>query len=288
VPPQAAGGARSGGCLERRASHRSGGARAWAGRCVPGTGGAQAVRRHGVSGRVRAAADRSGRAAAPLPTHVDFDFGGASWRALPQRALLWRQRRWLVVADAHFGKAATFRARGLPVPQGTTHASLVRLDRLIEALQPQRLVFLGDLLHAREAQGRETMAQLAAWRARRAQLPVTLVEGNHDRHAGAPPAALGIEVVAEPWTVQSLAFCHHPQRIDGAAVIAGHLHPCVRLAGANDAVRLPCFWRRDGLLLLPAFGEFTGGAPIEREAGDRVLAIAGDRLVEVPAIGGVG
>ena len=67
-------------------------------------------------------------------------------------------------------------------------------------------------------------------------------------------------------------------------MVAGHLHPCVRLYGAaNDSVRLPCFWQRDDLLTLPAFGEFTGGSPIAREAGDRVLAVADDRLIEIPS-----
>jgi DNA ligase-associated metallophosphoesterase len=215
---------------------------------------------------------------------IEFDFGGTDWRALPQLAALWLQRHWLVVADAHIGKAATFRARGVPVPEGTTQANLARLTALIEATQPQRLVFLGDLLHAREAHGAGTMRQFALWRARHAPLPMTLVEGNHDRYAGAPSPDLGIDVVDEPWRVQGMALCHHPQAIAGAGVVAGHLHPCVRLYGAaNDTLRLPCFWQRAGLLTLPAFGEFTGGAPIAREAGDRVLAVADGRLIEVPA-----
>ena len=33
---------------------------------------------------------------------------------LPERALWWPAQRMLMVADAHFGKAATFRARGVP------------------------------------------------------------------------------------------------------------------------------------------------------------------------------
>lgn len=215
---------------------------------------------------------------------AELDFGGGRWLALPQRAALWIERRWLVVADAHIGKAASFRARGVPVPQGTTLANLDRLSALIGATQPQRLIFLGDLLHAREAHGGDTMTQFAQWRVRHADLSMSLVEGNHDRHAGAPPPALAIEIVQEPWTVQGIAFCHHPQRRAGASVIAGHMHPCVRLYGAaNDALRLPCFWQRDGLLTLPAFGEFTGGAPVEREAGDRVLAVADERLIEIPA-----
>ena len=223
-------------------------------------------------------------AGARFARSVEFDFGGTAWQALPQLAALWLDRRWLVVADAHLGKAATFRARGVPVPQGTTQANLARLTALIEATQPQRLVFLGDLLHAREAHGADAMRQFARWRAQVAHLPMTLVEGNHDRHAGAPPPAMGIDVVTEPWIVQGVALCHHPQRIAHAAAVAGHLHPCVRLHGAaNDTVRLPCFWLRAGLLTLPAFGEFTGGAPIARESGDRVLAVADDRLIEIPA-----
>lgn len=224
------------------------------------------------------------RGGARFAHSVEFDFGGTVWRTLPQRAAVWLERRWLVVADAHFGKAATFRARGVPVPEGTTQVNLARLTALIDTTQPERLVFLGDLLHAREAHGADTMRQFAQWRAHHAHLLMTLVEGNHDRHAGVPPPALQIEVVTEPWLVQGIALCHQPQRIADASVVAGHLHPCVRLYGAaNDTVRLPCFWQRAGLLTLPAFGEFTGGAPIAREAGDRVLAVADDRLIEIPS-----
>lgn|GEM_PF-3388560 len=40
---------------------------------------------------------------------------------------------------------------------------------------------------------------------------------------------------------------------------------------------------RDTPTLLPTFGEFTGGAPIARAAGDRVVAIGDGRLYEIPA-----
>ncbi|NUR18637.1 MAG: DEAD/DEAH box helicase, partial [Gemmatimonadaceae bacterium] len=47
---------------------------------------------------------------------------------LPERAAYWPARTTLLVADAHFGKAATFRAAAIPVPAGTTDATLGRLD----------------------------------------------------------------------------------------------------------------------------------------------------------------
>jgi uncharacterized protein len=216
---------------------------------------------------------------------LEVEFGDASLELLAAGAIYWRARRCLIVADAHFGKAATFRARGVPVPQGTTRETLARLEAVCARTQPATLVFLGDLFHAPEAHAPATLAALRAWRAAHSSLDVVLVEGNHDLKAGAPPPGLGVEVRPEPWRVDGLAFCHHPQFVAGAHALAGHLHPAVRVSGrADDSVRLPCFWLREGLAVLPAFGSFTGGARFDREAGDRVVAIAEDRLYEIPSL----
>lgn len=201
------------------------------------------------------------------------------------RAALWERRGWLIVADVHFGKAATFRARGVPVPQGTTGDTLARLKALVRQTRPAALVFLGDLFHAAEGHASSTLAELRAWRLEHAALELVLVEGNHDVAAGAPPAGLGIRIEQEPWCVGPVAFCHHPQFVSGAHVMAGHLHPAIRISGrADDGVRLPCFWLRAGMSVLPAFGSFTGGARIDREDGDRVVAIGDERLYEVPSL----
>lgn len=215
---------------------------------------------------------------------LQVDIRGTSWTLLAERAVFWNERRWLIVADVHFGKAATFRALGVPVPHGTTSENLARLSRLIDRLQPSTIVFLGDLFHAREAPAPTTVAALCEWRERYAALELVLIEGNHDRAAGAPPAALRIRGEREPWRVDDFAFRHYPNFVPSAHAFAGHLHPAVRLHGrADDSVRLPSFWLRDGLMVLPAFGSFTGGAYIDREEGDRVVAVAEDRVFELRA-----
>jgi DNA ligase-associated metallophosphoesterase len=211
-------------------------------------------------------------------------WAGAAWQLLPDRALLAEDSATLIVADAHFGKAATFRARGVPVPHGTTARNLGRLTDLVQATRARALVFLGDLFHARESYARETIAAMTAWRSAHAAIDMVLVEGNHDRSAGPMPEALAIRVVQEPWPLGPALLCHHPQQHDDGFVIAGHLHPAVRLSGrGDDNLRLPCFWWRERLAILPAFGEFTGGATIARETGDRVVAVAERRLYEIPA-----
>ncbi len=193
----------------------------------------------------------------------------------------------LLIADAHFGKAVSFRKLGVPVPRGTTTATLGEISALVEQTAARRIVFLGDFLHSVRSHAASTQGALARWRAAHAHLTLTLVRGNHDDRAGDPPASLGMDAVDEPLALDSLALCHHPQLIAGAYVLAGHWHPCISLSGkARDALRLPCFWMGGEAVhpvgVLPAFGNFTGMHPIQRRPGDRVFAIAGEVVREVP------
>lgn len=200
----------------------------------------------------------------------------------PERAVYWPARATLLIADSHFGKAATFRARGVPVPEATTAANLATLDRLIERHVPGRIVFLGDFLHAREAKNRATEGALGAWRERHAALHLILVAGNHDHHAGDPSAQLRMERAKEPLADGPFALCHHPQTSSAGYVLAGHLHPTYRLTGRRDALRLPCFWFGHDLGVLPAFGDFTGGHAINPQPGDRIFVATPGAVRELP------
>lgn len=202
----------------------------------------------------------------------------------PEHTVYWPRRETLLVADAHFGKAASFRARGVPVPEAGTLANLATLDLLLARHAARRIVFLGDFLHSKEAHAARTLAALHIWRARHAPIELVLIEGNHDAHAGAPPASLGIELVREPLIDGPFALCHHPSAQPDRYVLAGHIHPAYRLAGKRDALRLPCFWFGGNVGVLPAFGDFTGGHAITPSAGDRVFVVAGDRVLQVPGL----
>jgi DNA ligase-associated metallophosphoesterase len=206
---------------------------------------------------------------------------------LPERAVWREDTKTLFVADVHIGKAAHFRSAGAPVPSGTTRANLARLDALIDAYAPRELVVLGDLFHAPAAYRAASLGEFAAWRARRAALSLRLVAGNHDMRAGRAPASLGLEWVDEPHALDGLVCRHAPPDdadADGPPVLAGHWHPAARLYGpGHDRLRLPCFLMRGRLLVLPAFGEFTGGATVEADEKCALCVAAGERLILIPA-----
>src|SRR4051812_26870829 len=201
----------------------------------------------------------------------------------PSRAIYWPRHEMLLIADPHFGKAASFRALGVRAPVGTTAHTIERINALIATHQPRRIAFLGDFLHAREGRNAETFAALAAWRAKHAAVDVQLIRGNHDRRAGDPPVDVGIDCLDGPVIDPPFALTHHPVAVADRYVLAGHIHPCATLTGAaRQRERLPCFWFGADVGVLPAFGEFTGCAPIDPAPADTIYVVADDRVIEAP------
>lgn len=209
-----------------------------------------------------------------------IDFAGQSLHLLPDRAAWWPAAEALVVADLHFGKSATFRAAGVPVPSGATAKDLSRLDALIGQTAPRRLFILGDLLHSRFGRDTQLHETVATWRHRHVDLQITLVRGNHDRAAGAMPAEWEMIEVEEPFdTAMGLHLSHDPCCDCPAATLCGHVHPTYALRDYDgSAVSVPCFVLDHNRLILPAFGTFTGG---------HRMTLAPDRRIYIAAAGKV-
>lgn len=206
---------------------------------------------------------------------------------LPERAVWQAETRSLWIADLHLGKAASFRALGQPAPAGTTQENLLRLGALIEKHAARRLVVLGDFLHARTGRTPALFAQLADWRATRSEVEIVVVRGNHDIRAGDAPEACGFVTVDEPFTLSGVEGWHETpsgsRATRGPARLSGHLHPVVWLSGpGRDRLRLPCFCLREREIVLPAFGEFTGGHPVEPRDWEELVATTQTRLFPLP------
>jgi DNA ligase-associated metallophosphoesterase len=205
---------------------------------------------------------------------------------LPSRAV-WREAtRTLFVADTHLGKGAAFRAGGAPAPAGPTEQTLRRLGALCDELGPARLVVLGDFLHAFASLGPRLIAMLVAWRRERQAVECLIVRGNHDMIAGDPPEECGFRSVDEPFADDDVECRHFPlddEKLgEGPVILAGHLHPVTRLEGpGRDSLRLPCFVISGRQVVLPAFGEFTGGAIARARPGARLVVTTDSELFDV-------
>ena len=220
----------------------------------------------------------------PAPLSVELEIAGAPVRARADRALVWPGARTVFIADLHLGKAATFRSAGIPVPESGTREDLARLARIIREEGAERLVILGDLFHAKRGRTPAVAEAAAAWRAAHAALHIVLVRGNHDRSAGDPDAALGMEVVDNGSVMGPFALHHEPcAGSEHGYGLAGHIHPAVRLEDplTGQTVRVPCFWFGAACAVVPAFGGFTGTGIVEPRTGDRVVALVGGGVVDI-------
>lgn len=210
------------------------------------------------------------------------EIAGQIWELLPERSVFWREESCLVVGDLHLGKAHHFTRGGVPLPAQADSENLVRLARLIDRYRPAILLLLGDLFHSHE---NAHVEQAVRFFAHYGGIRKVLVAGNHDVLEPSWYTRMGLEVVEDSLGFGPFRFRHEPEvesgkGSSGAYPVSGHVHPGVRLYGrGRQSLMLPCFCFGAEQAILPAFGNLTGLYPVRPAPGDRVFAIADDRVL---------
>ena len=220
---------------------------------------------------------------------VTLNIANFQLQLLPEKAAYIAETRTLFVADVHLGKAETFQAFGLPIASDVNLATLRRLREICDRTQAENLFILGDLFHSQFSLVDEVIAPWYEFLAT-VSANVVLVVGNHDRKL---IAQLSSQIPDQAWhcfteaiQFDSLTLSHQPLEASEISdanefTLCGHVHPCLRLKSRLDQVRLPCFyvdWQTRHLIL-PAFGEFTGGYNVSLPPYTAAYAIADNQIV---------
>lgn len=196
-----------------------------------------------------------------------------------QKTLFWEKEKTLFFADCHLGKVAHFRQSGIGIPAAAGQQTFADLQQTVRHYQPERVVFLGDLFHSLYNADFE---RFSLWATGWNGIEFHLVIGNHDKASGASlekmPVAIHQQLLLGPF------HCSHYPDFSGEQGfnLSGHLHPAFHFSGkAMQSATCPCFWLGSGFMVLPAFGSFTGFSKIKPLRGQQVVAIAGNRLIEL-------
>jgi metallophosphoesterase superfamily enzyme len=208
---------------------------------------------------------------APAPVRTEVQPG--IW--LDSRLALWLPaERVVVVADLHWGYAASHRARGNLLPWWGDDDIEQRLRALLADYQPAEMIWLGDCVHAAEGATRaETFL-------RHTPVPVTALAGNHDRRWRS---------VGEAFAVRGNFLLHHGDTSrelpPGSIELIGHHHPAVSWAdGAGSRLKLPALVVGANRLVLPAFSPWAAGTPwrVSDDCDETVWAVAPTRIFALP------
>jgi metallophosphoesterase superfamily enzyme len=207
---------------------------------------------------------------ATTPTSREIESGV---RLDVRRALWLAATGSLVVADLHWGYAASHRAAGNLLPAWGDAAIAAALDALVADYQPREMIWLGDVIHAAAGRARAE-AYLHA-----AKVPVVVLRGNHDRAWQHQPTSTALE--------RAGFVLHHgdavlPSLPTDRRELVGHHHPAAvwdDRAGAR--LRLPALVTGPRRWIMPAFSPWAAGVAWNRQlAPDETLwAISPRRIV---------
>ncbi len=172
-----------------------------------------------------------------------------------QRALFWKESATLILSDLHLGKTAHFRKNGIPLPSDIIQEDLKRLSNLIHHFNAEKIIIVGDFLHA----GKNSEFEIfTIWKTEFPSLKIILVKGNHDRISEKYFQELGIFEIHTVYQENEFIFSHQDLKNENQFVISGHLHPGVILQSSTKNLKFPCYIVTENQLILPAFSTFTG------------------------------
>lgn len=214
---------------------------------------------------------------------ADLELQGEHLVLSPYRAMFWHRKRWLLLSDAHLGKAAHFRKAGLPLPDVHDEVLLDRLSWLVNEYGAERIVVLGDLFHSVY---NNSWHLFKAWMDQQ-RCQVHLVLGNHDVMADRRYLDAGLHLHDQVLIEGPFALTHEPRTVKDHYVLSGHLHPAVKLEGlGRQRLQLPCFWFSGQQAVMPAFGTATGTHAVTPSALDRCFAVTERSVLDVSGMQG--
>ncbi|WP_142784024.1 ligase-associated DNA damage response endonuclease PdeM [Changchengzhania lutea] len=195
----------------------------------------------------------------------------------PTGALFWVERSMLLIADIHFGKIMHFRKHGSAVPREAIDKNFDQLTYVCDCFSPKTVCFLGDLFHSN---WNNEWIPFKDW-ALKTTYNKLLITGNHDVISPIEYENLEFKIYDE-LRIHNISLTHHPQTDSELFNIAGHIHPGIRLKGlGKQFLNVPCFYKTNSQMILPAFGNFTGKYIMKPNVDDAIFINTTSEVIQL-------
>jgi uncharacterized protein len=210
-----------------------------------------------------------------MPSKQKIMLAGISFEPRLSGALHAPDHETLIVSDMHLEHGASLARRGIHIPPFDTASTLQLLEREVQALKPNTIIFLGDAFHDRVAHTLLPDDHRLRLVGLLHGIATIWITGNHDPD---PPTNLpGISVTDH--RIASITLRHEPERRGrNGYEIAGHLHPGATIARRGASTRAKCFVADATRIILPAFGAYTGALSVHSRAFANLLDVETAKL----------
>ena len=170
--------------------------------------------------------------------------------------LFWLEKKIAILSDLHLEKGSSFASLGQFIPPYDSEEKLKKLINFLKTHEVQTIILLGDTFHDGGALNRMSSKVKSIFDSLVENYEIIFVLGNHENKMKS-----AFIKFYERYIVDDIHFLHEAV-LEKKYQISGHFHPVASLKINSKKITEKCLIHSENHLIMPAFGEFTGGLNI--------------------------
>ena len=170
--------------------------------------------------------------------------------------LFWLEKEIAIVSDLHLEKGSSYASSGQYIPPYDSEETLLKLLDILNNYRVKKVILLGDTFHDKDAFLRMTPKVRFLFEDFTKKYEVIFILGNHENKIKIE----GIKFHQE-YILDDIHFLHEAIQ-KNINQISGHFHPVASIKVSSKKITSKCLIHSNNHLILPSFGEFTGGLNI--------------------------
>jgi len=185
-----------------------------------------------------------------------INFNNHEFKINNDGVLFWLEKKIAIVSDLHLEKGSSFASSGQFVPPFDSEETLNKLINFLKIHEVKIIILLGDTFHDRGALNRMSSKVKSIFDSLVENYEIIFVLGNHENKMKS-----AFIKFYERYIVDDIHFLHEAV-LEKKYQISGHFHPVASLKINSKKITEKCLIYSENHIIMPAFGEFTGGLNI--------------------------
>lgn len=185
-----------------------------------------------------------------------INFNNHEFKINNDGVLFWLEKKIAIVSDLHLEKGSSFASSGQFIPPFDSEETLKKLINFVKTHEVKIIILLGDTFHDRGALNRMSSKVKSIFDSLVENYEIIFVLGNHENKMKS-----AFIKFYERYIVDDIHFLHEAV-LEKKYQISGHFHPVASLKINSKQITEKCLIHSENHIIMPAFGEFTGGLNI--------------------------